>query len=336
MIFEVSTKDIIRFQMQIRALIGGKTNTASRICKVTPHFPTPPCRYSSSHLQFTTLYTITKPMALQVHSHASFLGVPSELRHIIYEYILEPSTFEVGYKKKKITAIEILLIGNAPNRGYQSPYLTPDYSARGELEPGETPCPHHTPWALARVCRLVSDETTPLLAGIDLENIHFTLHAFTLDDLRCWTDRMGKERILNVKRWSMDAVAKCLIAPCPSAYEQEGNELVKGCWKWFHYEGCCYRETIVNLNRWKLEFWDEKEDEFEDLQHTISGERGPHEYGTHDWEVCGVRMVWGLEYMLGEAREGKFDKETLWPLPTVSSDLMVEMLDLLLFEPDAR
>lgn len=117
---------------------------------------------------------------------------------MIYEYIMAPSTFEVGYEKTGITAIEVLLIGNFPDRGYSGPYLTKEKPSRN-FEPGETPRPRHTPWALTRVCCVVWEETTPLLAAISLNDVHFTFQAFTPNDMTAWLERMGDERIENVE-----------------------------------------------------------------------------------------------------------------------------------------
>lgn len=128
---------------------------------------------------------------------------------MIYEYIMTPCTFEVGYKRTEIAAIEVLLIGNSPKRGYNGPYLTKEKPSE-KFEPGETPRSHHTPWALARVCRLVWEETTPLLAAISLDDVHFAFHAFTPEDMSAWVERMGEERVRNMSMWSIDAVGHCV------------------------------------------------------------------------------------------------------------------------------
>lgn len=101
-----------------------------------------------------------------------------------------------------------------------------EYDYKGnDGHPGITPrLPFYSPWVLARVCKLVHTETKPLLDGIDLgRDVWFVFHAFTVQDMRNWVEKMGEERVGRMKRWTLEGMGWCrdswwTVSETPSSF----------------------------------------------------------------------------------------------------------------------
>ncbi|CAJ2500109.1 Uu.00g029620.m01.CDS01 [Anthostomella pinea] len=165
------------------------------------------------------------------YPRTSLLGLPAEIRLAIYKYVLAPCSFKDGYwqylrrrnceqPSDSPAVIEVLLVGSFSNEGYEGHYRWKGGGVGEQSNAGPGPRAaaeqgdhryrsssrprHRRPWALARVYRTMHTETAPLLASIDLREVHFSFHAFTADDLRTWTRRMGPERTALLCRFSFE------------------------------------------------------------------------------------------------------------------------------------
>lgn len=115
-----------------------------------------------------------------------------------------------------VTGIEVFLFGNFRNRGNGPPLVENKELSEAECwKPygseglSRRPNGYHSPWALMRVCRLVHNEVSPLLAAVDLKNGCFYFWAFTYVDWQAWLDRMGDERKSHMRNWSMEGRGHC-------------------------------------------------------------------------------------------------------------------------------
>lgn len=144
---------------------------------------------------------------------ASFLGLPTELRLLIYEYVLEPDTFtfedpkygsqdsdsDVGSGShsqcfQDIRAFNIVLRGSFPGR---------------EEDLSNPPSRTQNPWVLGMICRQVRDESAKVLATVSYSDVFFSFYGFTPDDMRSWVQHMGPERVARMRRWAIEGYNWC-------------------------------------------------------------------------------------------------------------------------------
>ncbi|KAI9166359.1 hypothetical protein HJFPF1_02459 [Paramyrothecium foliicola] len=135
----------------------------------------------------------------------SFLTIPLDVRLLIYHLVLEPDTFDFVDSAYTLTdrdpqlmhnikAFNIVSIGTAPHR---------------EQDVQSLARKRHDPWILARICQQIKHETAHKLSAISLDDVFFSFHSFTADDLSAWVERVGVGAVSKVRRWGIDSVNWC-------------------------------------------------------------------------------------------------------------------------------
>lgn len=149
-------------------------------------------------------------MAMVVsQSQASLLGLPVEVRMLIYGHFLDPSIFTFEHPQfipwygigqsgtncfRDIKAFNVVFIGSMPGRLKE--FCNP---------PNQT----HNPWVLSGICRQIRDESAHLLAAISSDDVYFSFHGFTPDDMRSWVQRVGPKGVSKMRRWAIDGINWC-------------------------------------------------------------------------------------------------------------------------------
>lgn len=160
---------------------------------------------------------------------ASFLGLPIELRLMIYKLVIASlyCDFDNRWNENQYNrspAIRLHLIGTGPPGadGYcVSDGALVKYSREGK--PRFFAPDGHSPWAMSRVCRVVHAEVVPLLNSIGMADILFDFEHFNEDEMRRWislpsADRSGEERVKGIRRWSMSNWGYCSRASYNNAW----------------------------------------------------------------------------------------------------------------------
>ncbi|KAK3689132.1 hypothetical protein B0T22DRAFT_480355 [Podospora appendiculata] len=147
------------------------------------------------------------------YPRASLLGIPPELRLMVYAHVLSPillphphsfylppDDFPRAQRGLKIRLLRDGRAGWLPDPNGKKPAVPPAGDELRDFYPSDA---FHRPWALARVCRLVAQETAPLLAAIDISTIYFHFHGFSTQDLHAWFEMMGDGRLEKVRVFSI-------------------------------------------------------------------------------------------------------------------------------------
>ncbi|KAK8085208.1 hypothetical protein PG997_006479 [Apiospora hydei] len=134
----------------------------------------------------------------------------------------------------------------------------------------------HSPWAMSRVCRTVHAEVAPLLNSIDMADILFDMQQFTLAEMRRWVtlpsaDRGGKERVKQMRQWSISTQGYCDQASFEKAKEERNQRCGKETdrdlarlgrpgFKKMGVADYCWRHIYVNFANYDPEpDWDDEE-----------------------------------------------------------------------------
>lgn len=118
-----------------------------------------------------------------VDSQTSLLGLPFEVRQLIYEHSCE-------WKESARDDSEwpIFLTGRGQGLGLRNPE------------------PPNTLVTLPRVCKLINREFTPFLPAIS--QIVVVLIDFTIEDIRQWLNVFGDVRLSQLRHWSFSGCAR--------------------------------------------------------------------------------------------------------------------------------
>ncbi|KAJ6443700.1 hypothetical protein O9K51_04879 [Purpureocillium lavendulum] len=142
-------------------------------------------------------------------SQASLLGLPVEVRMLIYEHILDPSVFTFQHSKfipwygigqhgtncfRNIKAFNMIFTGSIPGHAEESCH-----------PPSQT----QNPWVIGMICHQIREESAQLVAAISINDVHFSFYGFTPNDMRSWVQRVGSERVSKMRRWAIDGINWC-------------------------------------------------------------------------------------------------------------------------------
>ncbi|KAK7943786.1 uncharacterized protein PG986_012899 [Apiospora aurea] len=280
---------------------------------------------------------------------ASFMGLPAELRLVIYRHYIASFYLDLNQlslaqrhhgengQTDPAPALYLQLIGTSPycsegyRRGATGALVRKEDGKRGRHDSHK-----HSPWAMSRVCRTVHAEVAPLLNSIDMADILFDMQQFTLAEMRRWVtlpsaDRGGKERVKQMRQWSISTQGYCDQASFEKAKEERNQrcgkesdrDLARLGRPGFEKMGVadyCWRHIYVNFVNYDPEpDWDDEE--YDVVEGVYSAE-----YCQKRSSSCEV----GTERAI-EAIWQKFDRKA-WRRdgqPTVTGNLLISLLKAL-------